>query len=894
MTTTPDYWALLGKLNIPTSYKINRDGWSLESHGSHTVNGVQLIPGAPGFNPKAAYLMWTTLFGVPAAATGLTLTGTNGNDTLTGGAENDTFTGGAGADSLIGGSGNDTFNVTDTANDGSDTIDGGNGTDTIAVAPGQTIVFTANDAIITGVENITLGAAASVTLTGQTEGFNITGSTGNETVVGSDGNDTITAGAGADSITGGGGADSITGGAGADVIDVGSNDAAVDTVVLSAAADSFVGAITSGTTNLGASIDVVSNLAVGDRFDLTALGLNTSIHGAAVTSNLAAVTTAGGWGLIRGTYVGGVFTQNTGSDTHTLLVYDADGAGTDTNLGAVVLLGLFGGSAANGMVTLAAPPANIITGTAGNDTLIGTAGNDIFEGLAGADSLSGGDGNDTFNVTSTANDGSDTINGGNGTDTIAVAAGQVVALTTNTNITNVENVTLGVGAYVSLIGQTEPFTITASTGDETVVGGDGNDTISGGAGADSLIGGSGNDTFNVTDTANDGSDTIAGGAGTDTIAVAAGASVAFSVDANISGIENIALGAGASINLTGQTELLVITGTASAERIDAGAGITRMTGGGGADTLIGGNGNDDFYFSSAAALAEAAMVSGGNGTERLYIQTDSTDLVLADSAFARTSGMENLFIYRTAGSHTLTFGSATSAAFPGGIGLFLFVSGSASLAIQGGQMTSSLRTASVPTTVPLTIQSGAGNDQLTLASGLADFFDAGSGNDTLGGMGGNDTLVGGEGSDSLTGGADSDTLTGGAGSDVFVYAIASDSNASTSIDSITDLVLNGATGDRLDFTLTGTLTVRTATVAAAVSSADTISEITGLFNSTNGTEDAGERFTAGGNATAILATMSNGTLLVVDVNGDGAFTALDVVINVTGVTVTNFTTDCFI
>lgn len=184
-----NYWALLANFNIPTTYKINRTWWSLESHGSHTVNGVQLIPGAPGFNPKYAYMMWDALFNVPAvqAATPLTLTGNNGNDTLTGGTENDTFTGGSGADSLIGGGGNDLFNVTNTADDGNDTINGGAGTDTIAVAAGQTIVFAANDANITLVENITLGAGASVTLTGQTEGFTITGSTGNETVVGGSG-----------------------------------------------------------------------------------------------------------------------------------------------------------------------------------------------------------------------------------------------------------------------------------------------------------------------------------------------------------------------------------------------------------------------------------------------------------------------------------------------------------------------------------------------------------------------------------------------------------------------------------------------------------------------------------------------------------------------------------
>lgn len=1227
MATTPDYSALLVKLNIPWTYKANRTWWRLESHGSHTINGVQMIPGAPGFTHKAAYLMWTGLLGVSAASSAapLTLTGTNGNDTLTGDAGNDSFTGGAGADSLIGGAGNDTFNVTDTAGDGSDTINGGDGTaDVIAVTAGQTIVFAANDANITGVENITLGTGASVTLTGQTEGFNITGNTGNETVVAGSGNDTIAAGAGADSINGGGGADAI---------DVGA-DADVDTVALTAAADSFVGAIASGTTNLSASIDVVSNLAVGDRFDLTAMGLNASINGAAVTSNLAAVSAAGSWGLIQGSYVGGVFTQNTGANTHTLLVYDADGAGAGSNLGAVILVGLFGGSAVNGMVTLAAPPVPgiTLTGTAGNDTLTGTAGDDTFEGLAGADSLNGGDGNDTFNVTNTASDGSDTIDGGSGSDTIAVAG--IINLTTNARVNNVENVTLGSGASVTLTGQSEPFNITASSGNETVVGGTGNDTITGGAGADSLVGGSGNDLINVTDTASDGNDTIKGEGGNDTITVAAGQTIVFTAnDNNIMLVENITLATGASVTLTGQAEGFNITGSTGNETVVGSNGIDIIVGAGGNDSLSGGNGNDTFVFSSAAEFTQATVI-GGLATDKLQFNNLTNALTLADADFANVTEFEE-FQSTGSGLTTITLGAISSAAFStgitisstagtlnlqgalssvaltvsngtsnndtliGGIGndsfrgangadILVGGSGNDTLFGQGGadsleggdgddrflfssspedapndtivggngsdelyigglaivfaptdanitgveninfgssgtvDLTGQTESFNIFTSTPgafQTIVGGSGNDTITsdggndnvrggpgadtiievfgnaendtiaigavvgsssesatrvvagghlgqdtisgftfssdqlliigtnvngfthgagtssfgtggggaagsaaayasnvglvdlnsngrfddvgdvavtfnsvpggtnwqstlvydltgtvanesfiggakadtlTGGGGADSLSGSDGNDTFnvtnttddgndtinGGVGttdtiavatgqtivfaatdanitlvenitlgasasvtltgqtegfsitgstGNETVVGGSGNDTITAGAGSDTLTGGAGSDKFDYKSTFHSNASTSIDRITDLVLNGSTDDQLDFTLTGALTVRTATVAADLSLADTVSEITGLFNSTSGTESAGERFTAGANATAVLVTFNDGSLLVVDVNGDGLFNNMsDVVINITGVTVTNFTTTCFI
>jgi hypothetical protein len=98
-------------------------------------------------------------------------------------------------------------------------------------------------------------------------------------------------------------------------------------------------------------------------------------------------------------------------------------------------------------------------------------------------------------------------------------------------------------------------------------------------------------------------------------------------------------------------------------------------------------------------------------------------------------------------------------------------------------------------------------------------------------------------------------------------------------------------GDLFDFTLTGTLTVATASVSAALTAADTITEITGLFSSTGSNAT---KFTGGSNARAILATFTDGSLLVVDVDGNGTFTAADVVVNITGVTTTSFTAAVFV
>lgn len=66
----------------------------------------------------------------------------------------------------------------------------------------------------------------------------------------------------------------------------------------------------------------------------------------------------------------------------------------------------------------------------------------------------------------------------------------------------------------------------------------------------------------------------------------------------------------------------------------------------------------------------------------------------------------------------------------------------------------------------LTIDALAGNDQITIESGLVSVSVlGGDGNDTIAGGGGEDTLLGGAGDDEISGGAGTDTLFGGDGND---------------------------------------------------------------------------------------------------------------------------------
>ena len=129
-----------------------------------------------------------------------------------------TTSGGEGQDSINGGGGDDTFVIGTQAADGTDDIIGGSGVDTIQIGAGSSFVFSTADSKLQGVENVQLGSGSSVTLTGQTEGFNVIGGGGAETIITSAGDDTINAGLGNDFIQAAAGADVINGGAGLDTV----------------------------------------------------------------------------------------------------------------------------------------------------------------------------------------------------------------------------------------------------------------------------------------------------------------------------------------------------------------------------------------------------------------------------------------------------------------------------------------------------------------------------------------------------------------------------------------------------------------------------------------------------------------------------------------------------
>lgn len=123
----------------------------------------------------------------------------------------------------------------------------------------------------------------------------------------------------------------------------------------------------------------------------------------------------------------------------------------------------------------AGPCSNLITGTAGPDTLQGAFGSNRILGLGGNDSLRGSFGNDCIN----GGDGDDRILGLDGKDILLGGAGR-------------DQLAGGIGDD-DVRGERGNDTVNGLDGNDRVQGGPGNDNVAGGDGSDQVFGGSGDD-----------------------------------------------------------------------------------------------------------------------------------------------------------------------------------------------------------------------------------------------------------------------------------------------------------------------------------------------------------------------------------------------------------------
>ncbi|MDG0978452.1 MAG: S8 family serine peptidase [Halieaceae bacterium] len=271
--------------------------------------------------------------------------------------------------------------------------------------------------------------------------------------------------------------------------------------------------------------------------------------------------------------------------------------------------------------------ANTLFGGAGRDNLVGKGGNDVLDGGAGVDAMAGGDGDDVYYVDSKADRVLENVNAG---------IDSVIASSSYTLPSNVENLTLTEGG---------DYTAGGNSLDNHLVGNSGNNVLAGGVGADILEGGLGDDTYILSDYL----DTIIDAGGIDTIRSALDVTLPNGIEnAQLVGVANtVAIGNGADNQLMGNMADNIL---------DGGAGV---------DTLTGGEGDDQFILSSNGLGAAVDIVTDFQaGSDLLVIDLASfglspealgllsSGLVSADSfvsgAGAVALDADDYFIYDTA------------------------------------------------------------------------------------------------------------------------------------------------------------------------------------------------------------------------------------------------------
>jgi len=703
------------------------------------------------------------------------LWGTYGDDTIHALGGDDYVYGYEGQDSLDGGSGNDTL----TAEGGSSTLVGGDGNDSLTLWASQG------------------GIAGALLQGGAGDDQLMVSGSGSATLDGGDGNDTISFGSGPMVVQGGSGNDLLVWTAGA------------------------------------ASTDLAATVTTGSGQDTVSVNLpwsawqNSAGHALTVTD----FTAGTGGDQLDIDRVLAVLPANDGSNPFLSGLLHLGTVGSDTVLSAnvaaagqpahwvdvAVLQGvqadaLTGANFTNGVDPHGDLSPRLLTGTAGNDSLLGADGQDTLNGAAGNDTLDGGwSGNDQLNggagndvLLGWSGDDSlvggtdqDAIDGGSGNDTVRGGAGD-------------DNLSVSVhshGVDVPIYG------LHGGAGDDLVDGGAGNDVVYGDAGSDTLLGGDGDDLVQATDPYDaagiTGHDLAHGGTGNDTIY----------------GDQNDRLYGDDGNDLM---SLNVSTQNAHAELMDGGAGNDTLSysgmygqatvnGGDGDDsitvsatlgsvTVTGGSGNDDITVRDVAGL----VLDAGSGQDTLHVYAGSLTgaALITTGADADTLVLDSQSLFNNhaptvtdftvgSGGDRIDLGQVLAAmGISGDHTDNPFLSGALRLSVNGADCLLELRHdqgGATPTWTPLLLLQNVdpaqlvadnfsgidphgdftprtatgtdGNDQLTGADGQ-DTLSGGLGNDVIdGGLHGDDQLSGGQGDDTLYGYAGNDLLDGGDGVD---------------------------------------------------------------------------------------------------------------------------------
>lgn len=734
------------------------------------------------------------------------------SSTISGTPNNDSLTGAAGNDTIDGLAGNDTINGLD----GDDSLIGGDGDDTLNGGAG-------NDTLVAGAGNGSLSGGDgddTIFLSGQTGNQNISGGAGYDVLK----LDFAAGTRGVWSVTTGG-PDNLIGQVGfyyssaiqSQMRDI---DETIERADFTDGSIHYLRASVVGDTITGPADarSVVTDSAADNLIRTGALADMVSIRRGNDT-----VETGDGDDFIYA-FIGGQDILNGGGGSDSLTIRDNSLSGLSYSFsasgntimeaaGSVVQFTNFEyvrveGGGLNDLIDLRGledPSLGVVvlSGGAGNDTLIGSARADNLQGGIGADTMTGGAGNDVFEIdtfvyASGATDNTvaapDTITDFSVGDIIrifgltltSIAAGDGSGLTAgqvavsvasdattlyigtnttagadmavrlsgtfsaeqfqfNNNQISLQALTgiVGTSGDDNLVGTPDGEKIYGLAGNDTLQGLGGDDTLDGGTGDDSLDGGAGNDQFFWSQ----GNDTFIGGEGYDVVIsdmpasqVDVGRNVWNYSEGYFNGLLLYTYSSSA-----GPRSARVDMSVERIELSDASV-VIHPSGGDGGDTITLLNGVMNAYNAGA-----------GNDT---VLGGDMRDII--------GGGLGSDSISAGGGDDIIISGYIDNDIIDGGDGFDTLITGSYFSSTLGSNVTisdnlisdaASGKTITISSIEKVNFSGGQGNDTI-IGSNRSDSIMGYSGDDSINGGAGNDTLAGYDGND---------TLTGGDGSDVFQF-----------------------------------------------------------------------------------------------------------------------------
>ena len=882
---------------------------------SYALNDAQAVENLQAYRPTE-----TNAINLTGNKYNNYVAGNAGNNILNGGAGNDTLNGKGGTDTLIGGTGNDLF-IINSANDMVVEQVGG-GTDTVQSDVSYTLGAGQE---IERLYARTTSNTTAITLTGNAFANEIIGNAGNNVLDGGAGNDSLYGGLGNDTLKGGDGNDYLEGGEGKDALYGGAGN---DTYVVDDASDTVYEDVGGGSDTVFTTVSyrltagqAIETLQARDVNSTLAISLTGNEFDNFIAGNAGDNTLYGGDGNDTLNGKGGT-DRLVGGDGNDIYVVDSlsdkvierDGGGTDT-VQSDVSYTLTNGqeierlhartASSTAAITLSGNDyANEIIGNAGNNILNGGGGNDGLYGGLGNDTLKGGESNDYLD----GGEGKDALYGGVGDDTYIVdnagdsvyedaggGADTVFAtvsyrLTAGQAIETLQTRDVYSTLAITLTGNEYDNYIAGNAGDNTLYGGDGNDTLNGKGGTDRLVGGDGNDIY-VVDSLSDKVIERDGG-GTDT--VQSDVSYTLTNGQEIERLYARTASSTAAITLSGNDYANEIIGNAGNNILNGGSGNDTLYGGLGTDVLNGGEGND--YLDGGTG---ADAMSGGAGNDTFIIDNAGdtvfeangagSDTVLTRISYALQAGQSieylqahdlqstaalsltgnefSNYITGNAGANILNGGDGDDV-LNGGAGDDQMIGGAGNdtfiVSGQGDQVYEAVGggTDVILSDVSYGLDAGQAIETLQAyhadsvaaislsGNEYANFIGGNAGDNSLYGGAGNDTLNGREGNDILVGGEGVDQLKGGTGADQFVFRDGDLSNDQWFYETITDFSI--AEGDKID------LTAIDADGAVAGNQAFTLAS--GAAPGTAGT--------------MWLTTVSGGTMINLDMDGDGKADAL--------------------